>query len=35
MTCDGCGWVMDEPTQTVDVYDGVEHYCVACAEVPA
>lgn len=31
--CDGCG--LDRtPVQTVDVYDGFERYCIACAEVP-
>ena len=32
--CDGCG-LSREAVQTVDVYDEKEHYCIACAEVPA
>jgi len=32
--CDGCG--LEKPiVQTVNVYDDVELYCIACAEVPA
>jgi len=32
--CDGCG-LERKPVQKVNVYDEFEHYCIACAEVPA